>query len=206
MDRLDIANVLQPFGEPARGRTRFRFPSSSRREVMVRLAAGLAAALPFAFSAEKAKGKKKKRKRKKKCKCPLCQQCLGGRCIRAPEGTPCRDCGRCYVGVCAIPLGQADIACGPCATCGSGGICVPKANNILCEDTGRCLNGTCKPQPICDPAGTFPCFGGSAADCCSGQCCSETGFTFCCQSQLNERCFGDGDCDTGLSCVGYRCL
>jgi hypothetical protein len=99
--------------------TRSLTSGSSRRAVITGVASGLAALLPISLVGDSTKAKKK-RKRKKKCKCPICQRCLGSRCIPAPDGAPCRDCGRCYIGVFAIPLGQPN-PCGLCATCENGG-------------------------------------------------------------------------------------
>jgi hypothetical protein len=175
----------------------------SRRGLLIAVASSLAAALGV-VAPEGGRGKKHRR-RKKKCRCSVCQRCQGGRCRRA-EGTPCRDCGICVNGVCERPILPPNPRCGSCATCESGGVCVPRANNSLCGGEGRCLNGVCNPLPNCDPAGTLPCLGGDAADCCSGRCCAEGGFTFCCESELGARCNDSEDCAEGLICVGFRCL
>ena len=145
--------------------------------------------------------KKGKRKRKRKpCRCGFCEACRGGLCVPLADGTDCGECGICAAGSCVPKVNQT--LCDLCTTC-EGGMCVNKPLGFPCSAFGQCDSGECVFPPGCDAFPT-PCATGAA--CCSGACCTVLAASYCCRSEVGARCYDDGDCVEGASCLAYRCF
>jgi hypothetical protein len=91
--------------------------------------------------------------------CGRCQDCVGGKCVNAFDGTPCGvPCQVCTAGICTSTCKVGQVCCG--GVCCSS--CVPSASPCYAGPDGRliCPEGVCK---ACPPY-SAPC---------NGVCCLE---------------------------------
>jgi hypothetical protein len=93
--------------------------------------------------------------------------------------------------------------CGACQSCRKGK-CKTQPDEAVCGNDGRCRSGVCIARPTCQPSNSYDCYG--QADCCSNICVPLTGYPGVCLTGGDGRpCYGDDDCDEGLTCVAYVC-
>lgn len=180
--------------------TRFFSGKTSRRGTIAALVGGIGTSLAAPRIDLGAAARKGKKKRKKKtCRCDICRRCQGRRCVPAPDGTACGECGMCDAGFCVPKVNQT--LCDLCTTC-QAGMCVNRPVGTPCGPNAQCDGGECRYPPNCDQFSTA-CTSG--ATCCSEACCQVLGVQYCCRSELGSTCLSTADCVEGALCVAFSC-
>jgi hypothetical protein len=179
-----------------------RLTAASSRRRFAQLLAGCAAGSLFgAVGLGGAEAKKHKKHKKHRHPAPPPSECQA-----LFEGALCggRGCKVCRGGECVVDASRERAICGndACLVCQSGICTAAPTNDDVCgvDGTGRCYLGECVSPPTCEGAGSFICFGGPAAGCCSGQCAGEV----CAAGGAGTFCRVAEDC-ASRNCIGYHC-
>ena len=122
--------------------------------------------------------------------CGICQQCVDGTCVTAPDFTLCGRCKECFAGACEpVPDGRS---CGTCLKCKAGA-----CNNQECPVCEDCRNNVCGPRQCSPP------------HLCQTNCqCNPTTNRCACEPVicLPGQCQGNCACDERLGCMcDFQC-